>query len=733
MEDRSRHTFLLVLLGVMAGVTLVHTGYATPRDAYLALERVIADASDPLLSGVHGPLEGIAARLLPFVPGSGPHWLAETLSILALAGSIGAFGIAIRRISGSGSVALLAAALMLVALQNSAPFSLIASDRVLVPLGIALFWLAVERWWRHLDDPSRSWVPSAALFALATLVHLALAACVVLFPAVVLLRSSGGVWRERLRRAVYSPHLVVALLAVMTSMTLQQLLPGPPALVLRDGAAGGGSSGAALAARALVASLPLSGFAASDDIVRQQFLGFGNVAGPVEALRSVSDVAWVIKALLAAALIVELARASVLIDRRRLLATLGVLLLMAACAPVAFPSARVSFAVPPGAELTGYLGLFGVALIGAAALPAGFAWVPSTLRVPAAAVLALGIFGLSYATDLANAHAAAAQRRAYDRQRAIDVWLDSEAVRRLPEEALIVAPTLFDAFPGAPLATGYWTRYIEGRLDRRISVFRDEASWRDALARAPQRRVYLVRLAQEARDRTLMLVMASGYASAEGELVSEEAALLTHGLARDVRITGRLRHVECRGRIVVDGVRSAMTFGDRFVVRTRKTREHRQWFWTYLSSEGALLEPESIVVSHHLGGPEEGDGGLALTFDSGFAEPEAGLRWAAEQATLTVENRSDRAVPASVTFRIAAPAAPESSVTVSGGEAVTRWDVGASPKARTVHLQLPPRSRTPIVFDSDAPAVTVPTDVNRRVLVFEELQVRDESCKAAGA
>ena len=34
---------------------------------------------------------------------------------------------------------------------------------------------------------------------------------------------------------------------------------------------------------------------------------------------------------------------------------------------------------------------------------------------------------------------------------------------------------------------------------------------------------------------------------------------------------------------------------------------------------------------------------------------------------------------------------------------------------------------------TDAPAVTVPTDVNRRVLVFEELQARDESCKAAGA
>jgi hypothetical protein len=100
---------------------------------------------------------------------------------------------------------------------------------------------------------------------------------------------------------------------------------------------------------------------------------------------------------------------------------------------------------------------------------------------------------------------------------------------------------------------------------------------------------------------------------------------------------------------------------------------------------------------------------------------------------MTVENRSDRSVPASVTFRIAAPAAAASAVTVSGGEAVTRWDVGASPMPRTVQLQLRPRSRTPIVFNSDAPAVTVPTDVNRRVLVFEELQVRDESCKAAGA
>jgi hypothetical protein len=72
-------------------------------------------------------------------------------------------------------------------------------------------------------------------------------------------------------------------------------------------------------------------------------------------------------------------------------------------------------------------------------------------------------------------------------------------------------------------------------------------------------------------------------------------------------------------------------------------------------------------------------------------------------------------------------------VTVSGGVAATRWTVGASPMPRTVHLQLAPRSRTPIVFNTDAPAVTVPTDVNRRVLVFEELQARDESCKAAGA
>ena len=733
MEDRSRHLFLLVLLGVMAGVPLVHTGYAAPRDAYLALERVIADASDPLLTGVHGPLEGIAARLLPFVPGLGRHWVAETLSLLALGGSIGAFGLAMRRISGSRSVALLAAGLMLAALQNSAPFNLIASDRILVPLGIALVWLAVDRWWRHLDEPSRSWVPSAVLFAAATVMHLALAACVVLCPALVLLRPSNGEWRERLRRAMYSPHLVVALLAVMTSVTLQLLLPGPPALVLQEGGDGAASSGAALAARALLASLPLSGFITSGDVVRQQFLGFGSVAGPVDALRSVSDVGWVIKGLLAAALIVELARASVPIGGRRVLAALGVLLLLAACAPVAFPFARASFGVPPGAELAGYLGLFGAALIGAAGLPAALARVPAAVRVPAAAVLALGIFGLSYGTDLANAHAAAAGRRAYDRQRAIEVWLDSEPVRHLPDGAALAAPTLFDGVPGGPLAAGYWTRYIEGRLGRRISVFREEAGWRDALATAPQRRLYLVRLAQEARDRTLMLMMAPAFVTAEGELAAGEATLLTHGLARDVRIAGRLRDVECRGRIVVDGVRSAITFGDSFVVRTRKAREHRQWFWTQLSSEGALLDPDSIVVSHHLGSPEEGDGGLALTFDQGFGEPEAGLRWAAEQATMTVENRSDRSVPASVAFRIAAPAVRESVVTVSGGVAATRWTVGASPMPRTVHLQLAPRSRTPIVFNTDAPAVTVPTDVNRRVLVFEELQARDESCKAAGA
>ena len=37
---------------------------------------------------------------------------------------------------------------------------------------------------------------------------------------------------------------------------------------------------------------------------------------------------------------------------------------------------------------------------------AALARVPAALRVPAAALLALGMFGLSYATDLANAHAA---------------------------------------------------------------------------------------------------------------------------------------------------------------------------------------------------------------------------------------------------------------------------------------------------------------------------------------
>jgi hypothetical protein len=171
------------------------------------------------------------------------------------------------------------------------------------------------------------------------------------------------------------------------------------------------------------------------------------------------------------------------------------------------------------------------------------------------------------------------------------------------------------------------------------------------------------------------------------------------------------------------------TFTTQFFAQVKRKREQGEWLWTHLSSEHARLDADSIVVSQYA---EDVDGGgVAISFDSGFHEPDGAQRWAEARATMTIENRSDRELSLTLSFGFATPGASDSIVDVRTPAGTTQWQGHASPSRQTLRLHLPPRSRAPVMFTTTAAAVTGLVDLYPRVMRFEDVRADEDGCAGA--
>ena len=736
--------FLIALLAILTCLPLVHSGYTTADDIYIGLGIQEGWRSQGFVDAQRtGRFQhAVTGLLMPIAYGFGHYWLMKAFSIAAILSNVAAMFLALRLVTGSARFGLLAVVLFFAFVQNTHDHNLLTSYPFVLPLAFTLFWLAVAAWWRALEGARWMGAASTVLFAGCLLTYENFITYTIVFPAMTAAVAPGS-WAERARRAVRTPHLpllVGMLLLIVGFRVLFHSEPGREMMSAQEYTFNLDPRriGAVLAQYG-AAAMPMRYAPLYRPLVSDFYLGFGAFRVTFRDIFEVVDAAWLVKALIVAFLtaVLLLGRDSA-VRRRGLVWLLVVTLLVLTNLPLAVTAKYQSWVIDsrtPG-YLTVYFCVFGAVILFAMVFDGAVEWLWGRSRIAAravAGVIVLATFALSYGTDVINAHVARSQRLIYERGKAMDAWIASPDFRALPEGSLILAPTLFEHYPGSTYVyDDYWSRYALHHGMKRLEILRPRDEWLKR-AQAPDAagRLYYLRLLQDRRGDASIIVFGPVSARAGSPLASRELSVLAHARADRFRIAGQLFGTEarCRARVFVNDRPSEATFTDHFVADIDRLRRAEEWLSTSLSSEFASFDPESIMVTPST---EALDNPIGIIYGDGFHFDEVAHRWAAARATLTLQNREARHVSVELSFEVKAPGlAPgaRAGLEATSGAAHRTWEIGEAFERRSIDLDIPPLSAVDVTISTTAPALYAPLDGRSLVMMFlPQIRTVEKGC-----
>jgi hypothetical protein len=744
MPERRTTLFLLGLLAVMTFIPLIHSWYTTTDDVYLALGIQEGWRSPGFLNARRsGRLQhAVTGQLMPLAYGWGHYWLMKSLALGAILSNVGALFLVLRLITGDARLGLLAVTLFFAFAQNTQDHNLFTAYPVILSLAFTLFLLSVAAYWATLQHGRRLGVLSVALYTASLFAYENFLAYGIVFP-VLAMASAGGAWRDRLVRAARTPHLaamVAVLAALLVFRVLFQVEEGRDAMAAEEYTLSFDPSATAeVIERYGASAFPLHYARVYRHLVNDFYLGYGTFRVRLFEMFEVIETAWVVKASIVAFLTVVLTLPRGAIPRSGLVWFLAFTFLILSNLPIALTAKYQTWVVESFSHgyLTVYFAYFGVVLL-LALLMAGIVRVAARwsrlLSGIAAGILAVAAFLTTYGTDFLNAHVALTQRAMYDRWQAVDAWIGSPEFAAMPEGSLVLAPSLFERYPGTTyVGEEYWSRYVQHHGRKRVDVLPFESDWREqAQAPGASARLYYLKVMQQPRERASSVIFSPVIAGpGNAPLVSRDASILMRMRSEHMRVVGRLLRVDgpCRARVLVDGVPSSGTFTEYFVAHVDRVRDPDEWRRARVTSVGGLLAPESMAV---MASVEPLDGSIDLGFDRGFHPDQIAYRWADAPATLILRNRADRDLEVELSFEIAAPGAVPGQgrrLEATAGSVREEWPIGPEPERRVMRLSIPALASLPVTFTTDAAAAHAPLDLRRLVLRFDHgIRVQEVGC-----
>ena len=733
MNERSSTILLIVLLAVMTCLPLLYSGYTTNDDVYITLGVQEGKRMSGIGDAEHsGRLQHVVTGfLMPLNYGWGHYWVMKSLSLAAILGSVAAMFVALRVLTQSVRFAALAVVFFFAFAQNTYDSNLLTAYPFVLSAALTALWLSVASWWLALQGWRRLRLVSLALFACGLLVYETFIVYAIVFP-VLTAAARGGTWADRARHAARTPHVLMTIVflgAVLAfriwvqsqewreTMAVEQYVINLD--VRRIGK---------VLERYAASAFPLHYSRTYRPMVTDFYMGFGTFRVKLFEIFEVIEAAWLVKALIVAFLTAALTTGRDRVVRHRgVLWVVALVFVVLSNLPLALSAKYQTWVIESSSQgyLTSYFVFFGVVILLALLLDGSVSWLSRRSRRSSqvlGGVFALAAFFVCYGTDLINAHVAFTERQMYDRWKTVDAWIASPAFQAIPDGSLILAPSLFEHYPGTThVFDDYWTRYVRHHGGKRVEMLHTRSDWAER-ARAPEAadNLYFLQLTQERRGDASYLVfgrVAPGRENAA--LASRDVAILAHAKSDHFRIMGRLLGVNaaCRARVFVDGVPTNGTFTDRFGAHVDRVRNAQEWLWTRLSSDAAI-DPESLLVT---ASEVPVDGSLDVRYGAGFHLDEVAYRWSEAKAAVILRNRQDRSVRVNVEFEVQAPGLPAGArarLHASAGSVKAQWEIGPDYGKHSMRIEIPPESSTDLLFTTDAPRINAPLDSRTLVLRF---------------
>jgi hypothetical protein len=730
----------------MTCLPLLHSGYTTTDDMYLALtlqqgKRWVGfgDATNS------GRLQHVVSgHLLPFAYAWGNYWITKAFSVVAILASVAAMFATLRVLAGSARFATLAVVFFFAFIQNTQDHNLLTSYPVLSTSAMTAFWLSVAAWCLALEGRRWLGIVSVVLFVVSLLVYENFLVYACVFPVLTVL-SRPGTWKARAWQAVRTPHVLATVMVFGAIVGFRVLFQTPIGREMMATEQYVVNMDVDRILQVIVrygsSAFPMHYARVYRPLITDFYMGFGTFHITLRDLFSIVEPAWIVKALIVAYLTAVLTFAQTETVRRRgFLLFLALVLLTLTNLPLAVTAKYQAWAIDNYSHgyLTTYFVFFGVVVLLVLLCEGAVAWL-SRRVLPAAralsGLLAVVAFVLCYGTDVINAHVARSERQMFEKWRTVDEWIASPYFKAIPAGSLILAPSLFEHYPGTVhVFDDYWTMYVSTMGAKDVEVLHGRSEWQErAKASGAADRLYFLEFSQEKSGEGTHLVFGRVSSALDGTpMASHELAVLSHAKADHFRIVGRLfdAPAACRARLFVDGVPTEGTFTDRFGAHVDVPRHAREWLWTRLSSDDAAMDPHSLLITES---EVPVDGSVDATFGKGFQLDEIEYRWAEATAVATLRNREARPLLADVIFEVQAPGLPignTARLEATAGSAHAAWSLGRDYGEYSLRVSIPPTSTLDVRFSTDAPRVRAPLDARTLVMRFRPvIRVREVGCE----
>lgn len=582
----------------------------------------------------------------------------KTLQLVALLGNFAALYFLASKVGRSTSFALLALLIALVTTQSRWEHNLVAAYPWAFSTSLTLAMAAVGLFVEYLDG-ARKWkqLLSAALFFLSLLTYESFLLYALIFALLARPRRQGvGHGLAVTLRAIW-PHAALASLYLAAYVGFRVAFPTLY-----------GGTRIRFAPSAVVAvwktfgrsALPGSAFVDLTGLVNEFSDSYtGYAGGALAALRQIR-VEWVILAIVVVLLCVSLLPRAASDSQGIRLGRAAVVALVMAVVPqiphALSPQYQDWVRLGTKSHIPTYFIGFGIALLLACAATAVArlfrgAW-PWTWCVSAALAY------VALLTAFSNFYVARSQTIARRKWELADALLRSEQFKKLPDNALVLAPTWWQGVNIMQVLDDYWTRYAHKKTGRSIQFLRTFAAFQDACRNACNGRAYFAKYAREGQEANQYMILAPLEGDPAKGLSARSLDVFVLSRNHWLSIFAGLPS-DTASTVTVDGVAVTESARGSVWVRLDRREEHRAPFTFRVSSHPGLLDPDSVVLSDY-GEGDQFAGTVQAIFGEGFySEEKSGnaiWNWAEERATLILRNPSSLPREVTISFLVSGTA-----------------------------------------------------------------------------
>ncbi|WP_054694948.1 hypothetical protein [Syntrophomonas palmitatica] len=328
---------------------------------------------------------------------------------------------------------------------------------------------------------------------------------------------------------------------------------------------------------------------------------------------------------------------------------------------------------------------------------------------------------VSIATDYSNNLITKSQNLSQDKWRIVDFFLKTDQFNNIPENSVILAPSLWNYHGIVQNFPEYWSDYFTYEGKKHVTVCMDQSEFKRSIALQNNPSAYFIKYSQEPKESNQFLIFASlipDNIENNERLFTNEFLIISNSKNKKATIFGQ---TYLRGKklanIYLNGNLTLSTENDFYSLSIDDNNKKNSPFVLNIINSDKPIDLESTSLTYFTDHNRIKD--ISYEWGKGFYSlegvPDQNWRWCDANGELTITNFTGKTKKALVSMGVNTGYSEMSNLTIESDLFSDKLCINSSGKLIRRELIIPEGTHQ-IIFKSDAKRVVAPSDP--RTLVF---------------